>query len=163
MIKTVYWDANIFHALLAKEPGRVDVCQKIMDAAIRGDLQIYTSAVTFVEVVWIKGLDRLDPKHEDEIQKFFGHRFIRLIMCDRGIAGEARALLWRFPKLKPKDAIHVASALSQPIDTMHSYDDDDLVPLSGQLGNPPLTICHPTWDDPPQPPPPAPPEPALGI
>lgn len=157
-MKAVYWDANVFHALFAKEPGRIDVCQKIADAAKNGDVQIYTSTVTLVEVVWIKGLDRLDPKHEDAIQKFFGNKFIRLITCDRAIAGEARALMWRYPKLKNKDAIHVASALSQPvIDVLHSYDDDDLLPLSGQLGAPPLTICHPTWADPPAP------EPALGI
>jgi predicted nucleic acid-binding protein len=159
-MKTAYWDANVFHALFSEEPGRVEVCNKIIDAASRGELQIYTSTITFVECVWIKNVDRLSPQHEATIQKFFEHKFLRPIICDRAIAGEARKLLWTYPRLKPKDAIHVASALSQPIDVMHSYDDDDLVPLSGQLGNPPLTICHPIWADPP---PPAPPEPSLGI
>jgi hypothetical protein len=63
--------------------------------------------------------------------------------CDRPIGEEARLLCWKYPKLKPKDAIHVASALFAKVDALHSYDDDDLVSLNGQLGEPPLRICHP--------------------
>ena len=71
------------------------------------------------------------------------HRFIRTINCDRIIAEAARSLIWEFPHLKPKDAIHVASALSQEVAVMHSYDNDDLVKFSGLMGNPKLKICHP--------------------
>jgi hypothetical protein len=28
-------------------------------------------------------------------------------------------------------------------DVMHSFDDDDLIPLDGKAGTPPLKICHP--------------------
>jgi predicted nucleic acid-binding protein len=156
-MKTVYWDACVFHALFSEEKERVDVCRKIIEAAKRGELKIYTSAITSVEVVWIKNLDRLSPKHEEKIQKFFEHIFIKILTCDRGMAAEARRLLWHYPKLKPKDAIHVASALSQAVDVMYSYDDDDLVkPLSGKIGNPPMRICHPEYTGPPAPPPPPP-------
>ena len=143
-MKTAYWDACVFHALFSEEKGRIDACRKVIDAARRGELEIYTSAITAVEVVWIKNLDRMSHEHEEKIQKFFEHKFIRIIACDRAMAAEARRLLWTHKSLRPKDAIHVASALSQGIDVMHSYDDDDLVkPLSGKLGNPPLIICHP--------------------
>jgi hypothetical protein len=37
----------------------------------------------------------------------------------------------------------VASAVSQQVEILHSYDDDDLIPLDGKIGNPPLKICHP--------------------
>jgi len=145
-MKTVYWDSCVFHALFSEEKGRVDVCRKVIAAAERGELQIYTSAITSVEVVWIKNLDRMSPDHEEKIQKFFEHKFIRIITCDRGISAEARRLLWQYPKLKPKDAIHVASAISQTVDVMHTYDDDDLVkPLSEKIGNPPMRICHPEY------------------
>lgn len=147
-MKTIYWDACVFHALFGEEVGRVDECKKVIESALRGEVEIYTSAITSAEVVWIKNLDRLSPEHEERIQKFFEHKFIRVITCDRGIAAEARRLLWTYPKLKPKDAIHVASAISQAVNLMHSYDDDDLVPLSGKLGQPPMIICHPGSGEP---------------
>jgi predicted nucleic acid-binding protein len=140
---TIYWDANVFHALFGKEAGRVGPCMTIEKAARNGAVDIYTSTATLVECVWIKGHpDRLSPKHEEVIQKYFMHKFIRPINCDRQIAEAARMLLWKHQHLKPKDAIHVASALSQQVDILHSYD-SDLLKLSGQLGNPALTICEP--------------------
>jgi outer membrane protein TolC/predicted nucleic acid-binding protein len=149
-MKTVYWDSCVFHALFSEEKERVEICRKIIEAAQKGELQIYTSAITAVEVVWIKNFDRMSSKHEETIQKFFEHKFIRVLTCDRGIAAEARRLLWQHAKLKPKDAIHVASAISQGVDVMHTYDDGDLVkPLSGKIGNPPMRICHPEYTNPP--------------
>jgi len=38
------------------------------------------------------------------------------------------------------DAIHVASAISRQVDVLHSYDNKDLVKLTGQIGTPPLKI-----------------------
>jgi predicted nucleic acid-binding protein len=149
-IKTVYWDANIFHALFGKEAGRVDLCERVEKVALNGDVDIYTSTITFVECVWVKTildptgkLNKLSPQHEPILTKYFMRSCIRPINCDRRIAEAARSLLWQYPALKPHDAIHVASALSQPIDFMHSFDDDDLVKLNGKIGNPPLRICHP--------------------
>ena len=113
-------------------------------AAREGRLEIYTSAATFVECVWIKNKPpKLSKEDEEKIQKYFMHRFIRVINCDRQIAEAARALIWQFPHLQPKDAIHVASAISQGVAVMHSYDNDDLVKLNGKIGTPPLKICHP--------------------
>jgi predicted nucleic acid-binding protein len=153
-IKTVYWDACVFHALFGSEQGRVDVCLRIEKAASKGDVHIYTSTATFVECVWVKTitdptgkLNKLSPNHEEVIKKYFMRTYIRPIICDRPIAESARALLWQYPRLKPKDAIHVASALSQQVEVMHSYDNDDLVVLNGKIGSPPLKICYPGDND----------------
>jgi predicted nucleic acid-binding protein len=147
--KSVYWDANLFHAVFGKEKGRVEICEHITKLGSQGMVQIYTSTVTFAEVVWVKTivdgkgkLNKLSPDHEPIIQKFFMNSFIVPINCDRRIAELARELMWRYP-LKPKDALHVASAVFQQVETLHSYDDDDLIPLNGKIGNPPLKICHP--------------------
>ena len=143
---TVYWDANIFHAVFGREAGRVDACERVEMAARSGNVDIYTSTVTFVECIWIKGKPKFSKEHEEEIGKYFMHKFIRPINCDRQIAEAARALVWEYPHLKPKDAIHVASARFLQVDVMHSYDNDDLVRLNGQIGNPPLQICYPEND-----------------
>lgn len=149
MPKTVYWDANVFHAIFGSEEDRVEACLRIEKAASQGEVHIYTSTATFVECVWVKTitdpsgkLNKLSPKHEEVIQGYFMRSYIKPIVCDRLIAEAARALLWKYP-LKPKDAIHLASAISQQVDVMHSYDNDDLVVLDGKVGSPPLKICHP--------------------
>jgi hypothetical protein len=148
-MKTVYWDACVFHAVFGKEAGRVETCQRIEKAAHEGSVEIYTSATTFVECVWVKSIKdpngklfKLSPQHEQIMQKYFSYSFIRLINCDRTIAESSRQLLWQHQNLHPKDAIHVASAISQPIDFMHSYD-EALLKLSGKIGVPPITICKP--------------------
>lgn len=147
--RAVYWDANLFHAVFGKEEGRAEICEHIVKLGLQGQIEIYTSTVTFAEVVWVKSildgkgkLNKLSPDHEPIIQKFFMHSFIRPINCDRRVAEVARELMWKYP-LKPKDAIHVASAVRQQVDVLHSYDDDDLIPLDGKIGNPALKVCHP--------------------
>jgi predicted nucleic acid-binding protein len=141
-------DACVFHALFGREDGRVDACERVARAASEGLVAIYTSTATFVECIYIKGkINRFKKEHEETIAKFFMHKWIVPINCDRQVAELARHLIWQHPHLKPKDAIHVASALVQPMDLMHSYDNDDLVKLSGQIGNPPLKICYPGDDD----------------
>ncbi len=153
MPKTVYWDACVFHALFGREKGRIEACAAIEQAAVAGQVIIYTSFVTFVECVWVKtitdptgNLNKLSPEHERFIQEYFSRSYIYPIICDRKISELARSLLWKYP-LKPKDAIHVASALSQSIDYMHTYDNDDLVKLNGKIGTPPLKICNPGSGD----------------
>lgn len=69
---------------------------------------------------------------------------------------EARRLLrGDLPALKkPNDAIHLASALWYSVDTFHTYDREDLLPLNGILecrNGKRLTVCKPP-DRPPSPP-----------
>jgi predicted nucleic acid-binding protein len=153
MPKIVYWDACVFHAIFGSEKGRVEPCMRIEKAAQNGEVVIYTSAATFVECVWVKSitdptgkLNKLSPEHEQVIEGYFRRSYIIVINCDRNIAEAARKLLWKYP-LKPKDAIHVASAMAQQVDVMHSYDNDDLVKLDRKIGNPPLKICNPGVGD----------------
>lgn len=122
---------------------------RIEKAAQAGDVRIYTSAATFVECVWVKTitdptgkLNKLSPEHEQILSEYFERSYIIPINCDRNIAEAARKLLWKHSRLKPKDAIHLASAIAQQVDFMHSYDNDDLVKLDGTLGLP-IKICVP--------------------
>ncbi|MGH7976827.1 MAG: type II toxin-antitoxin system VapC family toxin [Limisphaerales bacterium] len=146
-MRTVCRDANVFNALFGNETGR-EACARIEKAARDGTVEIYTSTVTFVECIKIKG-KRVDlkPEHEEIIRKYFQHKFIKPINCDRKIAELSRALIWQHSHLKPYDAIHVASAISQQVDVLHSYDNDDLVKLDGKIGKPPLKICYPENDE----------------
>lgn len=148
-IKNVYWDASVFHALFAEEPGRVDACKQIQAKAQMGEIIIYTSFLTWVECLWLKGEPKLSGKHEAVIQKYFEHKFIRPIIVDRIRAEAARSLVWKFSGVHPKDSIHVASALSVEVDEFQTYD-IPMMKLSGKVGNPGLKICEPSVVIPPQ-------------
>lgn len=74
------------------------------------------------------------------------HKYIRAINCDRQIAEAARHLIWDFPHLKPKDAIHAATAIAHQVDELHTYD-EHLLKLSGKVGFPPLKICEPEFKE----------------
>jgi predicted nucleic acid-binding protein len=60
---------------------------------------------------------------------------------DRILAEEARKLVWGHG-IKPKDAIHVATALDAEVDRMETFD-DALIKKSGTVGSPPLEIGKP--------------------
>jgi hypothetical protein len=146
-MKTVYWDANVFHALFNEEPNRIEACSRIETAARNNEVQIYTSAISFVECVRLKGRARLDPANKEKIAKYFDHRFIRIVACDRLIGESARELLWHYEHLEYMDAIHVATAIFARVDILHTYDNDDLVRISEQVGAPPLKISNPAWEE----------------
>jgi hypothetical protein len=59
----------------------------------------------------------------------------------------ARRLLRKFPQIKkPQDAIHVATAVLNNVDELHTFDGSDLLPLDGQIpmqNGQKLKICHP--------------------
>jgi hypothetical protein len=50
-----YWDANAFLGWLNDEPDKQAACQTVLASAEAGKIQIVTSAITFVEVIKIKG------------------------------------------------------------------------------------------------------------
>jgi predicted nucleic acid-binding protein len=138
-----YWDAATFLGWLSEESGKVSDCKPVIEAAEAGRVTLVTSAVTIVEVFWLKGHKKVDASAARKIKAFFRHRWIVVREVDRFIAEAAQELLWN-KNVKPKDAIHLATALRQDVafDQFDTYD-GDLIKLSGTLGDPPLTIGRP--------------------
>jgi predicted nucleic acid-binding protein len=138
-----YWDAATFLGWLSDEPDKVPDCKPVVEAAEAGRITLVTSAVTIVEVFWLKGHRKVEASHARKIEAFFRHSWIVVREVDRFVAEAARELLWS-KNVKPKDAIHLATALRQDV-TFDQFDtfDGDLIKLSGKLGHPPLTIGRP--------------------
>ncbi len=61
---------------------------------------------------------------------------------NRYLAEDARQLVWDQSGVKPKDAIHLATAIKHHIATFDTFD-EDLIQLDGKLGNPPMGIGTP--------------------
>lgn len=136
-----YWDSCAFLAYLLPEPGRVDDCSEALESAADGECIIVTSVLTLTEVVRLKGHPPLKQDQEDTIRRFFENDYIVLRQVDRFVAEDARKLVWA-KGVKPKDSIHLATALRWNIPELHTYD-EKLLKLDGSLGNPGLRITTP--------------------
>ena len=136
-----YWDACTFLGWFNEEKDKVEKCMGVVKLAEDGELILVTSALTLTEVVCLKGLPRLPEQSEEKLKDFFEQEFLSVRTVDRVIADKARQLVWKY-NLKPKDSIHVATALQLGLSIFDTFD-DDLIALDGKLGNPRLRIGHP--------------------
>jgi len=136
-----YWDSACFLAWLQEEKGRVDECRGVIRAAEKGNVQLVTSALTLAEVLWLKGNPRIPADRSELVEDFFRQEYIKVRAVDRFTSERARRLVWDHG-IKPKDAIHVATAIHAKIPLLETFD-DDLEKFSGKLGNPPLRIARP--------------------
>ncbi len=143
-IQLRYWDSAIFPALLNAEADRVNACQGVIEAAQRNAVNIVTSAITLVEVIKLRGEQPLGGEHQDTIQKFFEQEFIIVRPVDISIGLAARKLIWMYAHLKPKDSIHVATAVEYQVASLDTFD-EDLIRLNGKIGNPGLRIGYPNF------------------
>jgi predicted nucleic acid-binding protein len=121
----------------------VPLCREVIRAAERGEIQIVTSAVALTEVIKLnKGPIEIPKQAEEQIKGFFKQEYIIVVQVTRSIAESARSLIWTFPGLRPKDALHAATALYAGIEFLHTFD-DDFLPLDEKIGTPLLKIREP--------------------
>jgi predicted nucleic acid-binding protein len=141
MVERRYWDACTFLGWFNEEADKVDKCESVLKFAEIKKIHIITSALTLTEVVWLKGCPRLTDASEDMIRSFFENDFIFVRTVDRVIAEDARQLIWKH-NVKPKDAIHLSTALQLKMTIFDTFD-SDLIGLNEKLGNPLLRIGEP--------------------
>lgn len=117
-----YWDSNAFLAWLQNEPNREAACRDTLDAAQRGDFLIVTSALTLAEVLWMRGAPKLTEQKAAILNKFFRRSCMRVVNLDRRIAQRAQRLVWE-SGIKPKDSVHVATALQFECPILETFDE----------------------------------------
>jgi predicted nucleic acid-binding protein len=137
-----YWDSDCFLTWLKGEKTKKSSCQGVIERAEAGKILIVTSALTLAEVIKLKGKPPIPKTDAQKIKDFFMQEFISIRNVDRFIAELGRTFMWHHKKLKHKDAIHIATAATYHITTLDTFD-EDLIKLSGKLGNPPIKIGVP--------------------
>ena len=137
-----YWDANAFLGFLNDEADKAQTCQHVLEAAQKGTAIILTSAFTLTEVIYVKGQPKLDPAKRSRVDNFFKADYISLRNVTRLAAELARDLVWDH-NIRPKDAIHVATACLYKVPVMHTFDDELLGCDGVTLGAHQLKICKP--------------------
>ena len=150
----VYWDSCTYIDYLRGDHPRKAEMEMIIEDWKAGRVTMVTSALTIAEVVFIRCAPDgtrtyLDAPEEAKMRDLFqppqSQPFVVVELTrDRALA--ARALVWRSQNaIKPKDAVHVVSAIDARCDVLQT-NDDEMVKMSGQAGGlPPLRIEYPSW------------------
>jgi len=137
----IYWDSDAFLGWLQNEPGKSELCEGTIKRAEGGEVLIITSALTIAEVLWMRGAPRVTRDKAEILRRFFRRSFIRVRNVTRAISESAQDLVWDH-NIRPKDAIHVATALDAKAPVLETFD-DNLLGKTGTVGDPPLVIRKP--------------------
>jgi len=142
-----YWDACVFLSYINGVADRLPTIDALLADSEAGNFEIITSTVSVVEVAYAlteKNTRVLDPASEAAIDALWQDRTtIKLVEFYEELGREARALMragiaegW---SLKPKDAIHLATASVHKATMMHTYD-GGLVKYGKLIG---IDVCEP--------------------
>ncbi|MDE0059556.1 MAG: PIN domain-containing protein [Defluviicoccus sp.] len=137
----LYWDSACFLAWLRSEEGRVDSCQDVFALCERGEASIVTSTLTIAEVLMMGSELRLPAERRTKVRGLFARSYIRTAMLTRPLAEAAQDVVWDHD-VRPKDAVHVATAIDAKADVLNTFD-TGLIGKSGKIGAPPLKIAQP--------------------
>jgi predicted nucleic acid-binding protein len=151
-VELIYWDSATFLAYFQQEAGRVDLCQGTLERAEAGEIALITSTLTIAECLWLKGQKVPIPRNRAQIvRQFFRKSFIRMRNVTRKTSELAQDMVWDHG-VRPKDAIHIATAIEAKVAIIETFD-DPFIGKSGLVGCPTLIIRKPV----------APPQPRLDL
>ena len=142
------WDSSVIIGYLAGDEAVYEPCRSIIEQAERGELEIVVSALAAAEVAFLERYPQ--EESEDIIREFFGRRYIVLVAVDARMAAVARSLVSRYRKemrIKPADAIHLATAVQLSLPVLETTD-SDLLRFSGLEGNPSVVVREPLYEGP---------------
>jgi len=142
-IERRYWDSDCFLGWLLAEQDKMTSCQEVLTAAEDNKLLIVTSALTIAEVLALRGRLKIAQADRIKVDSFFRNDYIVVRNITRRISEAARELVWDHG-VKPKDALHVATALDAGLQLLNTFD-RDLIKKSGKIGTPALVISNPSW------------------
>lgn len=139
-----YWDSDVLIHAIQRTPEHIAEIEPLINEAESGNLQILLSTFSLMEVYKDLDGENAMSKDDDElIVSFFENPFFIFKDLTYPIALSARQISREFG-VKPKDAVHVATALYYKIPIFFSYD-ERLLNKTGKIGNPALEIVKPFW------------------
>lgn len=133
-----YWDSDCFLGWLQAEDGKIEPCRQVLNLAAKGETEIITSALTIAEVLHLRGHRPIPADKRQQVIDFFKRSYIVTMSITRRIAEDSRDLVWDHG-IEPKDALHVATAISAKVDVFNTFD-QPLIGKSLKIGDPKLLI-----------------------
>ena len=144
------WDSNVIIDYLSGAVRAAQQCPAIIGEAERGEIEIVVSTTAETEVVSLDG--STDQDAELRIREFFSRVYILRANVDSLVGELSRQLVRDYPRMgqllqvKPKDAVHVATALRWRIPVLETFDDNliDRIAAEPHKLPRPLELRHPT-------------------
>jgi predicted nucleic acid-binding protein len=137
--RKLYWDSCAWIGFINSEKDKILPLRAIWEAAEPGECEIWTSAYAHIEV--INGFsDHGEPYPPAEsdliIEKTLSQDWVKRVQVDVQVARLARDLKREFHQQglrKRADAVHLASAVHYNVETLITFDGNDLLPLNGMV------------------------------
>jgi predicted nucleic acid-binding protein len=137
----IYWDSATFLAYFQQEERRHQLCQGTLERAEAGEVGIITSALTIAECLWLRGQVPIPKNRAEILRKFFRKSYIRVRNVTRNTSELAQDVVWDHG-IRPKDAIHVATAIEAKIGIIETFD-EPFIKKSGMIGGQMIVIRKP--------------------
>ena len=138
------WDSSVIIGALARDFEIELVCEEIVRQAERGETEILVSQFAKAECAYLR--TRPYDHGERLIAEFFARPYIVGVALDNEVAALSRHLVRKYldiSKLRPPDAVHLASAIIAGVPFLETKD-PDLLRLDGMEGGAtPITIRWP--------------------
>jgi hypothetical protein len=133
---SLYIDSNIFIYPAIYDSNAIQEAAKSKAKLLEiasGSIEGYTSTLTWDEVTWV--VRRLFGVKQASAQgaSFLKFPNLTLLRADSEVLSQAQSIIEEFD-VKPRDAIHAASAMLNGIDKILSYDKDfDAIPTLSRI------------------------------
>jgi len=122
----LYVDSNVFLYPIVYRLETIEEAKESKNFLLKiseGSVEACTATITWDEIVWvIRRIFGLKPSIELG-RKFLEFPNLKLLSVKRSVILRAQRLIEKY-KIKPRDAIHAATALENNIETIVSYDRD---------------------------------------
>ena len=121
---TYYIDANVFlYPVLYQGLPQVDSARKVLTSIENKEIQAYTSTLTWDEVSYVTGklLGRTDSVEIG--RKFLNFPNLRFVAMDEKVMRRGQKVREQYD-LKPRDSIHLSSAIERNVRKIISDDSD---------------------------------------
>lgn len=139
----VYWDSMVIIHRIQRTPEHIPILEQITDAAERGEIKIVVSTYSIAEVVKDPDGGVLSEEEDQKIIDLFENDYFIVRDITIPISHLSRQISRKFG-VKPKDAVHLATAILWKVPVFHTYE-DRLLSKDGKIGDPPLKIAKPYY------------------
>jgi len=141
-----YWDAGLFIAWLKDEKrksGDMEGLAEVVSMIERKDAVLITSVISRTEVLE----STLTQENKGEFDKIFQRTNCKMVDLNAPISELAHDIREYYKAsskvLGTPDCQHLATAIAFGCDELHTFDEKDMIPLSGNVAERNLIICKP--------------------
>ena len=146
----VVWDSCVIIDAIQKAPERWKDLEPYTRDVKEGRLQIIVSELSVAEVSHLGALDNTDIAEQTRmIKDWLENIYVVRTLVHAGVSEQARSIVQQH-RIKPSDAIILATAVFYGINVLHTYEGKEsgkLGSLDQRVGNPPVRIMKPNYDE----------------